>query len=413
MTSLSIITRSKKTLSQGPNSFKYLAKYLAREREMKNKALKPQTGKPVQVHQHGFTYQVHLKEPLTFAKELQNSKLCSKSPYLPDIDNKDPTDCEVIPENVNDWNTAMELIKETEKREVTQSIDLASLQVKPGIRPFFNLSSIVNENSTLQKLVDLGTDLSLWEKEGGIDTALLIDFHQDVVPRIHFLMDLGIHPDQLGRIFSQNHCLFQQNFEDLKVRLNYLTWKKFTKDQILTIIDQTNSSWLNYSVPTLDAKLGFLQKLFHLKGHEVRQVTTACPQLILWKGTPTQLENNYMILRDCMGFNSKELGKLVKTTPKLFMAKDTDVIQEKFDLLHNEVGYSHQLLANFAPVLDGDLVTMKCRLAYLRRLKKDQFDPNLPCYVNPDLLVLSSDKKFCQKVAKTSLQLYEKFVLTL
>ena len=360
-------------------SFKKLAKQLAREDQIQSSAKLNRVYNSkfahVQVENHNdFQYQVLVKDPITFKQVLDKSKFLK----LPETDT-----------------------------------DLKKLEDKSGIRPFFNLASIINENHTLQKLVDLGTNLSQWEKQGLIDVALIIDFHKDVVPRIHFLLDLGIHPDNLGQIFTLNPFLFQQQLEDLKVRINYLSWRKFTKDQIKTIVNKTNSSWLNYAVPTLDAKLGFLQKIFHLKGQEVRQVTESCPHLILWEGTPTQLENNYMALKHSMGFSATELSKLAKNAPNMLMAEDTDLIQDKFDLLHNDAGYSHELLANFAQALNGDLLTIKTRLLFLQKLGKDQFDPSLPNYVNPYLLVNSPDKKFCEKAAKAPVDLLNKFALTL
>ena len=60
----------------------------------------------------------------------------------------------------------------------------------------------------------------------------------------------------------------------------------------------------------------------------------------------------------------------------------------------------------------GDKIIIKARQKLLQKLKKDQFDPNLANYVNPEALALYSDEKFCAKIAKIPLSLYNKFTLT-
>merc|ERR1712218_90177 len=144
---------------------------------------------------------------------------------------------------------------------------------------------------------------------------------------------------------------------------------------------------------------------------EVREVVTKYPKLIIWKGTPSQLQINHLALQDFMGFRTDHLSKLVKNAPQLFMARDTDIIQDKFDILHNELGYSHDTLATFAEALTGNLQTMEARSKLLQKLGKNQYDPNLPNYVNPEAFALFEDDRFCQNVAKIPLELYNKFIL--
>ena len=393
-----LVYRSLASLAKGPQSFKDFAKHLA-----KNTCLSPQTNtSTVAIVPKGKNYQIQVREPMTFSKVLERSSVLQETAN-DDIDSK--------LDQINSWDEAMEVIIRAEQLDSKSSKN--ELMNKPGIRPFFNLASIVNENPTLQRLVDLGVDISAWERNGDIDTALVLDFQHDVIPRIYFLLDLGIHPDDLGRIFSRNPKLFQQDMEDLKKRIDYLSWRKFGAAKIRGIIDETNSAWLNEDVLTIDSKLGFLQNLFKLKSHEVIHVTSVCPQLILWNGLPAQVINNNVALRDNMGFTDFELVQMLKKAPKLFMVSDTDTIQDTFDLLHNEVGYSHELLASMPETLNGDLYAIKNRVAFLRRLGRDQFDPTLPNYVSPKSLGLSTDEIFSVKVAKASLSLFNKYVLTM
>jgi hypothetical protein len=41
------------------------------------------------------------------------------------------------------------------------------------------------------------------------DLAMSLDFEADVSPRIRFLVDLGIRPDDLGEVFTKNPHLFK------------------------------------------------------------------------------------------------------------------------------------------------------------------------------------------------------------
>jgi hypothetical protein len=93
------------------------------------------------------------------------------------------------------------------------------------------------------RLVDLGTKISKWEENDYMDMALGLDFDKDIAPKIHFLVDHGIPPHHLGHIFTENPELFNQDMDDLHVRINYLIHKRFSKDQISHILYLSDSKW--------------------------------------------------------------------------------------------------------------------------------------------------------------------------
>ena len=125
---------------------------------------------------------------------------------------------------------------------------------------------------------------------------------------------------------------------------------------------------------------------------------------------PIQVQRNHMSLVDFMGFSHSETKLILFKNPKLFMERDTDFIQDRFDLLHNEMGYTHEILVHFSHVLSADLLTMKSRQKLLEKLGKNQSDPSKPNYVNPKAFALSTDEEFCEKVAKIPTDLYYKFL---
>jgi len=311
-----------------------------------------------------------------------------------------------------DWNEAMEFVKAAENQYPVAEKNLTEIMDKPGVRPTYNLASIVNYSDTLPKLVDLGTKISKWEQNDYMEMALGLDFITDVAPRIRFLVDLGIPPGILGHFFSENPEIFNQGMDDLNVRVNYLIHKKFSRQQICQMLTLSDSKWLNFQVLDIDSRLGFMSKLFVLNNEQVRKVASTCPQLVIWKGTPTQLENNHLVLSKVLDFERDDLKKLLIRCPKIFMQRDTEFIQDRFEVLYLDMGYSREMIVHFAPSLNADLLLMKTRLKLLQKLGKAQVDPSKPNYVSPQAFALYNDEKFCKNVAKIPIELYNKFMQT-
>ena len=418
-------TRLFSSSTKGSDTFKSLAKNLARPEEIKdfkNKKLKITPLKEnavVSLRQKGISKSLMVKEPMTFEKIIEKSAILSKIEDDEDIDNSDEfleqaADylAKESKSDVIDWTTAMEMVKESEITYIEPTVDRNEVLAKPGVRPMFNVASVVNHSPTLQRLVDLGTKISEWEQKQRLDLVLRLDFSQDVAPRIQMLIDIGISPDALGNIFTENPEIFDQTPEDLAIRLNYLTWRKFSSKQVCQIIMKSDSKWLNYQTTDIDARLGFLQKIFALANSEVRGLASTCPNLVIWKGTPTQVEYNTLDLDHAMGFKRYQIKSIVKKAPKVFMENDSETIQERFDVLHNEAGYSHDLITKLPKCLMVDCLKMKARLKFLQKLGRDQFNPQKPNFVNPEAFATSDDEYFCNNVAKVPIELFNKFQQT-
>ena len=279
--------------SKGPvDSFKNLAKRLARDDEIKTfqnisekstnkdnkimkKKLKLVNNPSVAFVQNGLQHKIQIKEPLTFVKTLEKSTILSQ--LEDDMANEFLDEAAEFLEKNNssksneiDWNSAMELVKESEKTYFDTKVNKHEIMDRPGVHPIQNIASFVNQSPALQRLVDLGTKIGQWETKDRLDLAFQLNFEKDIVPRIHFLVDNGVNPNRIGDLFTENPGLFDQSMDDLQVRINYLSWRKFNKNQVLEIILSSNSKWLNFKVPEIDYRLGFIQKLFGLKPQNVR-----------------------------------------------------------------------------------------------------------------------------------------------
>lgn len=66
-----------------------------------------------------------------------------------------------------------------------------------------------------------------------------------VIIFFRFLHDNGLVADQFGYFITKNPFIFEQQLEDLQVRINYLEAKKFTSSAITRIVTR-NPLWLNF-----------------------------------------------------------------------------------------------------------------------------------------------------------------------
>ena len=162
----------------------------------------------------------------------------------------------------------------------------------PINQPTFNIAKIIEDFPTLQRLVDLGVDLSHWEEFDNngknLEIALRLDFISDVKPRIQWFLDQGIALEDQALIFTLNPDIFNITVEQMDSAIEYLKDKTFSRHSIRDIILGSNGRWLNFSVVDVDSRLGYFQSNFNLNGNEVRRLAKNKPTLILWTGVPFQ-----------------------------------------------------------------------------------------------------------------------------
>jgi len=310
------------------------------------------------------------------------------------------------------WEEAMSVVKKTEKIfPVPRKTEEDLLKIRAA-QPTCTLASLVNQSETLQTLVDLGVQLHVWDKKGCLDLAAKLDFNRDIAPIIDFLTDIGVTIDNIGRILTYCPRICEEVEEDLKARVAYLLSKEFTPDEIATVVS-SSPSWLTFSVRGIDARLGFFQKTFGFLGSEVRALTVSRPTLITWKGTPNSIKRNLFSYNEEMGFSKDELKEMVLKNPDILKVENELRILDQFECLHNEAKIPHEILVKFPESLLKPPVSTRARLKFLKALGRDQLDPEKPNFVTPAMLTVPSDEEFCQKTAKCSEELYDKFLRTL
>lgn len=317
-----------------------------------------------------------------------------------------------------DWASAMAMIKETECQFPSKMEDREEREALSINKPTFNVAKIIGECPSLQRLVDLGVNLSVWEESErsdgkNMEIALRLDFVSDVIPRIKWLMDRGINHQNIADIFTLNPKIFDISLDEMNSALDYLKSKRFSSRSIAQIFLDTNCKWLNYSVTDIDSRLGYFQKNFRLKGDEVRQLAKNGPRLILWSGVPFQVNLNHNTIVDGMGFTKEEAKSLLLNCPWLYLTRVEEKLQSVFDVVHNLMGYPHELILQHPSILLQPRIRLKERHLFLEKLGRNQYDPKKPNFASPQMFCVESDAEFCAINAKVPVDLYNKFLLTI
>jgi len=313
-----------------------------------------------------------------------------------------------------DWNRAMDVIKKTEADQLPQlRPDKAQLHEQLAVlNPTYSLTTLVNESDTLRSLVDLGVDLSQWESSDGLKgagLALSLDFELDVAPRIHFLVDLGVHPDRLGHIFTQTGPgLLKTDLEALRTRVEYLQWKKFSKKSVVKIVSQC-PQWLTHTVTDIDRRLGYFQTSFELTGDMVRAMATSGPNLVVWDGVHMAVERVKFLMEGEFEFSKGQVRRILTRAPEVFQKWDEDELRESCLVLRQM--YTNEVVLHEPKVMALPKHDIRIRHEFLTFLGKAQYDPNIAGYVPPKSLLLD-DETFCARYAKVPLRIYHKFLLT-
>ncbi|KRZ51523.1 RuvB-like 1, partial [Trichinella nativa] len=241
----------------------------------------------------------------------------------------------------------------------------------------YTLAPFVNDSELLRNFVEIGVDLSKLEsRSNAVDFLVKLDWKNDVQPMLRFLVLNGIPLEEIGQYLTRNPWIFQQNLQHLSDRIGYLKSKAFTVDAIAHIINKARY-WLNFDIQTIDSRLGWLQINFKLTGDEVRDVVTKEPKLITFG-----------------------IGYVQRLQFTFRQEMDRSVLMKSFDYLHNAVGFSHETILCWPRCLRESSCKARARHQFLKRLKRDQFDPQRPNYVTIEAMLSGNDGEFCARVAK-------------
>lgn len=223
-----------------------------------------------------------------------------------------------------DWDEEMQAIYDDEERENSRSVlapveDENSIYAEPMIHPSFNLAAYVQKSDTLQQLMKLGVELYKLDRLETGEFIVNLDFKRDIEPHILFLnKNIGIPIELMGKYLTQNPNILKESLDDIQTRVNYLELKRFTRDEIVSIVTR-NAIWLNKSTRDIDELLGFFQNHFKLNGNQVRLLTVTYPRLITHNLDEVQ-KISFSVREECC-FEDDEVKQLLLKCPKLWMLR--------------------------------------------------------------------------------------------
>ncbi|KHN75260.1 mTERF domain-containing protein 1, mitochondrial [Toxocara canis] len=273
-----------------------------------------------------------------------------------------------------------------------------------------SLAEFVNHLPVLQNLVELGVDLL--EVDTNNDQLgrhlVRLNWDRDVRPKLEWLLEIGIPLNQLGSYLTKNPFFLIMDLSSMKVRVNYLYSKKFTKKQIVKIITEFRY-WLNTDVRTMDSRLGWIQKSFSLSGDEVRLLIVKEPRIVMFGVAPLQRLRNTFLKE--MEFTEEEVKKMLLEDPRLFLM-DVSHVTMSYAYLHYSMGLANGQLVNFPLALRCSVASIRRRHEYLVKLKRDNYFEDTPDSISLQQLLHPSDKYFAVNVARTFLAAYNQFLKT-
>uniref|UniRef100_A0A0N5BXY2 Uncharacterized protein n=1 Tax=Strongyloides papillosus TaxID=174720 RepID=A0A0N5BXY2_STREA len=270
-----------------------------------------------------------------------------------------------------------------------------------------SLVSFVNYLPLLQNLVDIGVDLFDIDTNTSIGRHIVrLDWETDVLPKIQWLVEeVGVDVQALGDYLTRNPYFLLQDLNDMRVRVNYLSIKKFKKEEISKIITE-NRYWINNKVEIIDRRLGWLQRTFKCKPIEIRNLIVKEPRVIMFGTGPIQRLIQILSERRIMVYEQR---KMLLDDPRVFMM-DASHIQLTLGYCINQMKLETKQIVENPLLLRCPISGLKRRHTFLKQLKLAQYNPNEENHIPLDLFIHPSDKVFAERACRVTIDVYNNFI---
>ncbi|KAL6722663.1 hypothetical protein Aduo_017768 [Ancylostoma duodenale] len=284
------------------------------------------------------------------------------------------------------------------------------------------LVPFVNHYPLLQALVDIGVNLFEIEQSTRAGKYLLrLDMQKDVKPKLQWLVSLGFEPSDLGDYLTRNPFFLLQDLNDMQARVNYLTSKKFTNEDVCKIINDFRY-WLNVDVKTMDSRLGWIQKQFGLSGNEVRNLIRKEARIVMFGLGP--LQRLVGLFNKEFEFTPKEIKQILLADPRVFMM-DAKYITANYSYVHKTMRLPNSVIAKHPFILRCSHSSIRNRHEFLKKVGRAVYEGALVedntdtanTKVNEEVEAVPievfldpSDAVFARKAANTYLVVYNNFL---
>ncbi|KIH62889.1 RWD domain protein [Ancylostoma duodenale] len=233
------------------------------------------------------------------------------------------------------------------------------------------LVPFVNHYPLLQALVDIGVNLFEIEQSTRAGKYLLrLDMQKDVKPKLQWLVSLGFEPSDLGDYLTRNPFFLLQDLNDMQARVNYLTSKKFTNEDVCKIINDFRY-WLNVDVKTMDSRLGWIQKQFGLSGNEVRNLIRKEARIVMFGLGP--LQRLVGLFNKEFEFTPKEIKQILLADPRVFMM-DAKYITANYSYVHKTMRLPNSVIAKHPFILRCSHSSIRNRHEFLKKVGRAVYE---------------------------------------
>ncbi|KAL3075148.1 hypothetical protein niasHS_013371 [Heterodera schachtii] len=271
-----------------------------------------------------------------------------------------------------------------------------------------NPTPYANHSPTLQMLLELGVNLFEVCQAPKIGRALLrLDPERDVKAKIFWLVKrCGVPEADIGPYLTRNPYFLLQSFDDLKARLDYLQFHRFSRQQIAKLVVEYRY-WLNIPQERIDARLGWLQRQFHLRADELRLAIVKEPRLIQFGVGPIQ--GLILALNQTCGFSQQCLQQIVLKDPRVFLSEKPHVLTS-YNYLAYVMRITNEQIVAFPLALRCPLSALRRRHEFLFRLRKANYVPETADHITLEQFCHPSDRFFAEEIARTPIADFNRFI---
>jgi len=283
-----------------------------------------------------------------------------------------------------------------------------------GAGATLNLAALVNERTSLTRLVAFGVDLHRAARVPGAANLLAgCDWARDVEPILEWLAHRGFSAEGSARVLSIFPKIIAMKLDRMDQLLAYLEEKRFTAELVVRMIEG-QPTILSLSAVEMDTRLGQVQQLFDFRAADVRDVVAYAPKCLTLPLKALRIVHASCTKSFCFGH--EETRSLVKAAPKLLLTSP-HVVAKNFELLHTELGLAHARIASTqggcATALHCQHSRLRQRMAFLRHVGRLQLDPAQPLYTAPNVVASLDTERFVCQLAKRPVKDFARFLKTL
>nr|VZI23416.1 unnamed protein product [Spirometra erinaceieuropaei] len=281
---------------------------------------------------------------------------------------------------------------------------------RPALQESGNLACLVPNNPCLQKLVQLGADLSRMESVPGVANMLVkADFDKMIAPKLWILADRGFDLSQIAQIISVFPKILKLSDEELKSRISYFTKRGFTQEQVASFLTD-KPLILSLESVEVDRKLGAVVDVFRFKDSEIRAVIIGASECILQPLLNTK--DVFVVMTKMLGFSLPTTREMIVACPKL-ITTSRRVLCENFYHLNSRLDLPLDVIAKSPKALTSCPRILAERTNFLVHCKLFQPDGSKPLYTPLDSVVDCDDKTFCHRFVQSKEDLFDAYLKTL